>query len=88
MLHHGQDVGLGAVEQVGGEEVARQNRLGLGPQELRPGRPGSARRGAGPIPAFFRISHAVDAAIFTPMPASSPWIRCGIPTEDSAGPVV
>jgi len=32
------------------------------------------RRGAGPVPAFFRISHAVDAAIFTPSPASSPWI--------------
>jgi hypothetical protein len=26
--------GLGAVEQVGGEEVARQDRLGLGTQEL------------------------------------------------------
>jgi hypothetical protein len=32
------------------------------------------RRGAGSIPAFFRISHTVDAAIFTPRPASSPWI--------------
>ena len=31
--------------------------------------------GAGPVPAFFRISHAVDAATFTPRPASSPWIR-------------
>src|SRR6185312_1792126 len=32
------------------------------------------RRGAGSIPAFFRISHTVDAATFTPRPASSPWI--------------
>ncbi len=45
VLYHRQDMGLGAVEQVGGEEVARQDRLGLGTQELRPGRPGSARRG-------------------------------------------
>jgi hypothetical protein len=35
---------------------------------------GPVRRGTGSIPAFFRISHAVDAAIFTPRPASSPWI--------------
>jgi hypothetical protein len=35
---------------------------------------GPVRRGAGSIPAFFRISYAVDAAIFTPRPASSPWI--------------
>jgi hypothetical protein len=34
----------------------------------------SARRGVGSIPAFFRISHTVDAAIFTSSPASSPWI--------------
>ena len=40
VLDHGQDVGLGAVEQVGCEEVACQDRLGLGAQELRPGRPG------------------------------------------------
>ena len=31
---YGQDVGLGAVEQVGCEEVARRDRLGLGAQEL------------------------------------------------------
>ena len=34
VLDDGQDVGLGAVEQIGGEEVARQDRLGLGAQEL------------------------------------------------------
>jgi len=39
VLYHGQDVGLSAVEQLGGEEVARQDRLGLGAQELRPARP-------------------------------------------------
>ena len=45
VLDHGQDVGLGA-GQTGGEEVADQDRLGLGAQELRPGRPGPPRRGA------------------------------------------
>jgi hypothetical protein len=34
VLDHGQDVSLGAVEQVDCEEVAGQDRLGLGAQEL------------------------------------------------------
>ena len=46
VLDHGQDVGLGAVEQVDCEEVAGQDRVGLGAQELRPSRPGPPRRGA------------------------------------------
>jgi hypothetical protein len=40
VLDHGQDIGLGAVGQVGREEVACQDRLGLGAQELRPPWPG------------------------------------------------
>jgi hypothetical protein len=40
VLDHGQDVGMGAVEQVGLEEVARQDRVGPGVQELGPGRTG------------------------------------------------
>jgi hypothetical protein len=40
VLDHGQDVGLGAVEQAGREEIACQDRLGLGAQELLPGRTG------------------------------------------------
>src|SRR5438874_6288208 len=48
VLDHGPDVSLGAVKQAGGEEVARQDRLGLGAQELQPGRPGSAWRGIDP----------------------------------------
>src|ERR1017187_8520390 len=48
VLDHGQDVSLGAAGQAGGEEVARQDRLGLGAQELRPGFPGPARRGLDP----------------------------------------
>ncbi len=38
MLDDGQDIDLGAVEQVGGEEVQRQDPLRLGPQELGPAR--------------------------------------------------
>src|SRR2546430_17634121 len=34
VLDHGQDIGLSAVEQAGREEVAGQDRLGLGAQEL------------------------------------------------------
>ena len=45
VLYYGKDIGLGAVEQVGREEVAGQDRLSLRTQELRPGRAGSARRG-------------------------------------------
>jgi hypothetical protein len=51
VLDYGQDIGLGAVEQVDGEEVARQDDLGLGAQELRPGQPGPPPAGieaAGP----------------------------------------
>ena len=48
VLDHGQDVSLSAVEQVRGEEIARQDRLGLGAQELRPGRVCSSRRGVDP----------------------------------------
>jgi hypothetical protein len=36
MLDHGRDADLGAVEQVSGEEVQRQDPLCLGPQELCP----------------------------------------------------
>jgi len=34
VLDHGQDIGLGAVEQLDAEEVAGQDRLGLRTQEL------------------------------------------------------
>jgi hypothetical protein len=33
------------------------------------------RRGAGPMPAFLRISQTLEAAMVMPSPASSPWIR-------------
>src|ERR1035438_5219820 len=44
VLYYGEDIGPGAVKQIGCEEVARQDRLGLGAQELRPGCRGSPRR--------------------------------------------
>jgi hypothetical protein len=62
VLYYGEDIGLGAAGQAGREEVANCDQAG------------PVRRGAGSIPAFSRISHAVDAASFTPGPASSPWI--------------
>ena len=44
VLDDREDIGAGAVEQIDGEEVRRQDRLGLAMQELRPGRSGSPRR--------------------------------------------
>jgi hypothetical protein len=72
VLDYGQDVGLGAVEQVDREEIAGQDRLGLGAQELWPGRPGLSPGGidaAGP-----EDLQTVDAATLTPRPTISPWI--------------
>jgi hypothetical protein len=43
VLDNGQNVDLRAIEQVGREEVQRQRRLGLGPQEFGPARAVSAR---------------------------------------------
>ncbi len=45
MLNNGKDVDLRAVEQVGGEEVQRQDPLRLGPQEPGPARSLPAGRG-------------------------------------------
>jgi len=55
VLDDGQDVHLGAVEQVGGEEVQRQYRLRLGSQELGP---------AWAIPAGRRV----DARVLEDLP--------------------
>ena len=44
-LDYGEDMGLGAVEQVDAEEVASQDRIGLGAQEMLPGRLSPSRRG-------------------------------------------
>jgi hypothetical protein len=45
VLYNGKDVGLRPVEQIGGEQVQRQDPLRLGPQELGPARSVPAGRG-------------------------------------------
>src|SRR5450432_784334 len=55
VLNHGQDAGLRAVEQVGGEGVQRQHRPGLGPQEFGPARA---------VPAWRRA----DASVLEDLP--------------------
>jgi hypothetical protein len=47
VFDRGQHVGLGAVQQVNGEQVEGQDRLGLGAQELRPARAGAPWRAMG-----------------------------------------
>jgi hypothetical protein len=71
VLDHGQDISLGAIEQVSREESRARIASAW---ERRNCQATPVRRGAGSIPAFFRISHTVDAATFTPRPASSPLI--------------
>jgi len=75
VLDDDQDVRLGTVEQVGGEEVQRQDRWCLRSQEFGPARTVAAGRGAGPIPASLRICQTVDGATVTPSTSSSPWTR-------------
>src|SRR5579872_2588744 len=73
VLDGGQDVDLRAVEEIGDEEVQRQDPLGLRAEELRP---------AGAVPARCRA----DARVLEDLPdrgwrhrdaspAGSPWIR-------------
>ena len=80
VLDPGQDAGLGAAGQAGAEEVAGQDRLGLGAQELCPGRPGPPRRGADAVgledlPYGRRRNLDSQAGQLTVDPAVSP---CGV----------
>ena len=50
MFDRGQHVGLRTVQQVDGEQVQGQDRLGLGAQELRPIRAGTSGRGVDAMP--------------------------------------
>ena len=50
VFDRGQHVGLRAVQQVNGEQVQGQDRLGLGAQELRPTRAGTPGRGVDAMP--------------------------------------
>jgi hypothetical protein len=84
VLDHGQDIGSGAAGQAGREEAACQDRVGLGAQELRPDRPGSAQRGLDSgLPAGF--SHY---RCRYPSVPGRPARRgsCGPPIRDSRGP--
>jgi len=72
MLDHGQDVGLGAVEQVDGEES--RARIASAWECRNWDQAGLVRRRAGSRPVALRISCTVEAGTFTPSPASSPWI--------------
>jgi hypothetical protein len=64
---------LGAVEQVGGEEARRQDRLCLRSQEPGPARAIAAGRRADA--GVFEDLPAVDGATVMPGTASSPWTR-------------
>jgi hypothetical protein len=73
VLYNGEDVDLRSVEQVGGEEVQRQDPCAWDRRNT--AQPGPSRRGAGSMPAFLRICQTVDGATVMPSPASSPWMR-------------
>ena len=59
---------------VDGKEIARDQALGLGTEELR-AQVGPDRRGAGSMPWRLRIAQTLDGAMEMPMVASSPQIR-------------
>ena len=90
VLDHGQDVGPGAVEQVGREEVARQDRLGLRAQELRPGRPappaGVDAAGLEDLPHGRRCDVNAQASQLTVDPPVPP-IRGSRGPADRSGPL-
>jgi hypothetical protein len=69
---HGQDIGLGAVEQADREES--HARIASAWERKNCDQVGPVRRRAGLIPLALKISHTVDAATLTPRPASPPWI--------------
>jgi hypothetical protein len=75
VIYHGQDVGLGAVEQVNREEVAREDGVGLGAEELLPGRADPAPGGI--MPLTLRIAQTACAAICPITPVSVPR-PCGL----------
>ena len=71
-FHHEEEVE--AVQQHGVDvgEVAGQDAVGLGGQELAPALP--QRAGCRVDAARLRISHTVEGATLWPSPTSSPWI--------------
>jgi hypothetical protein len=85
VLDHGQDISLGAIEQVSREEVAA--RIASAWERRNCDQASPDRRGAGSIPAFFRIPTPS-----TPLPSlPGPPARrgyCGTPIRGSHGPAV
>jgi hypothetical protein len=62
VLYHEQHIQPLQEQRVDTEEICGKNASGLHPQEMPPARP--SRRGAGPMPARFRIDHTVLGAIW------------------------
>jgi len=81
-LDEHQDVDGLEPDRLHAEEVASDDPLRLGLQELRPG--GSGSPGAGPRPAFLRSIRIVVAPTRMPNLRSSPWIRTA-PRRGSLG---
>jgi hypothetical protein len=73
VLDHEEDVEAAQEDGVDVGEVDGEDGVGLGGQELAPGRPGPSGRGI--EPAFFRIFQTVEAATAWPSPTNSPWMR-------------
>ena len=78
VLNDGEHIGAGAIEQINGEEVGGNDRLGLSVEELRPRRSGTTRCGWQACPGedlpHRRRGHG-NAESGMPSPASSPWMR-------------
>jgi hypothetical protein len=73
VLDHDQEVEAAEEGGVDVGAVDREDRVGLGREEVSPGRAGP--RGSGSMPALFKILHRVEAATRWPSPTSSPWMR-------------
>jgi hypothetical protein len=73
VLDHHKDVEAAQEDGVDVGEADREDRVGLGAEELSPGRAGAARGGS--RPAALRIVQTVEAATWWPRPTSSPWMR-------------
>jgi hypothetical protein len=73
VLDYHEDVEAAQEDGVDVGEVDREDRVGLGGEELSPGRAGASRGGV--EAAVLRIVQTVEAATWWPRPTSSPWMR-------------
>jgi len=74
VLKHRQHVHPRPGQGRGLEEVACEQGVSLGAEEVGPRGGGALGRRIDPV-ASFRISHTVEAAVLIPRTSSSPWIR-------------